>query len=124
MQFRLLDYILLALLLLAVTVGMFYGRRQAPSVYGDQAAQLEWDHWREDAKDLAKGIGPVTRRVPKSAEPPALKLMRDYFVVCLALALLLSGVLFMTTLAFVRGAFSTGKFVDRSPPEPKKIPHP
>ncbi|WP_425614980.1 hypothetical protein NA78x_004864 [Anatilimnocola sp. NA78] len=120
MQFRLLDFILLGMLLVVVTGGMFYGRQQAIAVYGDQSAQMEWDHWREEAKDLAKGIGPVTRRVPKSAEPPALKLMRDYFAVCLALALLLSGVLFMTMLAFIRGAFSTGKFVDRSPPEPKK----
>ncbi|QDU29883.1 hypothetical protein ETAA8_49990 [Anatilimnocola aggregata] len=119
MQFRLLDFILLISLLAIVSAGLVYGRAQALHVYGDQNAQTEWDAWREDAKDLAKGIGPVTRRVPKSAEPPALKLMRDYFAVCLGLALLLSSVLFLTSLAFVRGAFTTGKFVDRSPPELK-----
>ena len=51
--------------------------------------------------------GPVKRRVPKSAEPPALKLMRDHFGVCLGLSLVLSSVLFGTFMIFVRGAIAT-----------------
>lgn len=119
MKPRLVDVILCLILLAAVTGGLFYARQQAFAVYGDQAAQSEWDAWREDAKELAKGIGPVARRAPKSVSPPALVLMRDYFGVCLTLSLLLSSVLFFTTLAFIRGAFTTAPFVDRSLPETK-----
>lgn len=122
MKLRALDISLYILLLAAVTGGLFFARQQAIAVYGDQAAQSEWDAWREDAKELSKGPGPVIRRTPKSISPPALVLMRDYFVVCLALSLLLSSVLFLTTLAFLRGALSSAPFVDRSLPEEKKPP--
>ena len=46
----------------AVIGGLFVARRQAFVVYGDRAAQTEWDAWREDAKELSKGTGPVARR--------------------------------------------------------------
>ena len=82
----------------------FYARRMALTVYGSQAAQAEWDTWRADASKMAEGTSPVKRRVPKSPEPPALVLMRDYFGVCLALAVVLSTVLFATFAFFVRGA--------------------
>jgi hypothetical protein len=53
---------------------------------------------------MAEQPSTVKRRAPKSAEPPALVLMRDYFAVCLALAIVLSTVLFGTFMFFVRGA--------------------
>jgi hypothetical protein len=49
----------------------------------------------------------VKRREPKSAEPPALVLMRDHFAVCLSLAVVLSSVLFGTFMFFVRGALTS-----------------
>lgn len=119
MKFRLLDLFIFLTLLAAVIGGLFYARHQAFIVYGGNTAQTEWDAWREDANELAKGTGPVARRAPKSVSPPALVLMRDYFGVCLTLSVLLSSVLFITTLAFIRGAFATAPFVDRSPPEIK-----
>jgi hypothetical protein len=122
MNFRLLDLLIFLTMIAAVIGGLFVARRQAFVVYGDRAAQTEWDAWREDAKELSKGTGPVARRAPKSASPPALVLMRDYFGVCLILSVLLSSVLFATTLAFIRGTFTTAPFVDRSPPEPKQPP--
>ena len=71
-------------------------------------AQAEWDAWREDAKKMAEEPGPVKRRVPKSAEPPALVLMRDHFAVCLGLArCCCRRVLFGTFMFFVRGAMAT-----------------
>lgn len=118
MKFRLVDLMILGVLIAVVIGGLFYARHQAFAVYGDRAAQTEWDAWREDAQELAKGTGPVTRRAPKSVSPPALVLMRDYFGVCLVLSVLLSSVLFIATLAFIRGAFTAAPFVDRSPPEP------
>jgi hypothetical protein len=120
MKFRLIDLVIFLVLITAVVGGLFYARHQAFATYGDQAAQVEWDAWREDAQKLAKGTGPVARRTPKSAAPPALVLMRDHFVICLTASVLLSSVLFFTMLAFVRGAMSADPFVDRSPPEPKE----
>ncbi len=119
MRFRLLDIILYITMLATVSAGLVYGRQQAFKVYGDPSAQSEWDAWREDAKELTKSPGPVIRRAPKSVAPPAFVLMRDYFAICLALALLLSSVLFIATLTFIRGVFATAPFVDRSPPEKK-----
>ena len=86
--------------------GVFYGRRQALAIYGSAGAQEEWDAWRADAKKMAEQPGTVKRACRKSAEPPALVLMRDYFAVCLGLAMLLSTVLFGTFMFFVRGAFA------------------
>ena len=95
----------LAILTLVVG-GVFYGRAQALAVYGSPDAQSEWDAWREDAKKMSEGPGPVKRRVPKSAEPPALVLMRDHFAVCLAGSVLLTSVLFGTFMVFIRGALA------------------
>jgi hypothetical protein len=118
-RYKLADLIWLQLyvaLLVAVVGGLFFARQRALIAYGTEEAQSEWDAWRDDAKKL--GGGPVVRREPKSAEPPALVLMRDYFAVCLVIAVALSSVLFGTLVFLVRGALSTSsKFVDRSPPE-------
>ena len=101
-----------------VAGSVIYFRAQLLSVYGTPAAQHDWNEWRDDAKKRATGAGPVKQRVPKSAEPPALVLMRDYFAACLGLALLLSSVLFATFMFFLRGVLSgRGGFVDRSPKE-------
>ena len=92
------------LLIGTVVGGMLFARQQALAIYGTADAQAEWDAWRDKAKQLAEESGPVKRRVPKSAAPPALVLMRDHFGVCLGLALVLSSVLFAMFVFFVRGA--------------------
>jgi hypothetical protein len=86
-----------------VTAGLVYGRRQALATYGTEQAQTEWNAWRTDAQ----GAGPVKRREPKSLQPPALVLMRDHFAACLALALLLSTVLFGTFMFLIRGTLES-----------------
>ena len=102
-----LSWLLAYVAILAIVIGgVFYGRAQAKMIYGSQAAQSEWESWREDTKKMAEGAGPVKRRVPKSAEPPALVLMRDHFAICLAGSVLLTSVLFGTFMVFIRGAFS------------------
>jgi hypothetical protein len=104
-----LFWILTYLTVLAAVAGlMFRMRSSALAVYGTPEAQAEWDAWREDAKRLAEESGPVKRRVPRSAAPPALVLMRDHFGVCLGLAVVLSTVLFGTLMLFVRGAAFSG----------------
>jgi hypothetical protein len=92
--------------------GVSYMRSVATVVYGTVQAQTEWDEWREDVKEFEKQPYPVKRRVPKSVEPPALVLMRDYFGVCLAVALVLSSVLFGTFMVLVRGAMGTADRVE------------
>jgi len=87
-----------------VVASVSYMRSVAVAVYGTPQAQTEWDTWREDVKELEKLPYPVKRRVPKSTEPPALVLMRDYFGVCLTIAVVLSTVLFGTFMVLVRGA--------------------
>ena len=87
-----------------VVGGVGYMRNVAMAVYGTPQAQTEWDTWREDVKELEKQPYPVKRRVPKSTEPPALVLMRDYFGVCVMVAVVLSSVLFGTFMVLVRGA--------------------
>lgn len=107
-------------LLAAIVGGLFYARQRALAIYGTDEAQEQWEAWREDAQEHAEGQGPVARRVPRSAEPPALVLMRDYFGVCVVIAVALSSVLFGTLVIFIRGALSNpATFVDRSPPEPE-----
>ena len=91
-------------MLAAVIGGMLYVRGLAREVYGTPEAQAEWNAWRDEAKKMADEPNVVQRRMPKSAEPPALVLMRDYFVVCLVLAIVLSSVLFGTFMMLVRGA--------------------
>jgi len=65
---------------------------------------------------MAEQPSVVKRRAPKSAQPPALVLMRDYFAVCLGGALVLSTVLFATFMMLVRGAFGSGAGGGHSPP--------
>ena len=110
MKFTLADllwFVLYAAVLAAVTGAIVKARREVTAIYGTSEAQSEWDAWRSDAKDMALGAGPVKRREPKSLEPPALVLMRDHFAACLALALLLSTVLFGTFMYFIRGALTS-----------------
>jgi hypothetical protein len=122
LRYKLSDLIWLLVyiaLMAAVAGGLVYARNRVIAAYGTDQARAEWDTWREDAKSQAEGKGPVTRRVPKSAEPPALVLMRDYFAVCMVIAVGLSSVLFATFVFFVRGVLgASATFVDRSPPEP------
>jgi hypothetical protein len=102
-----IGWLLAYLVIIALVVaGVIYGRTRALEIYGSPAAQAEWDQWRADAQKMAQQPSVVKRRVPGSVEPPALVLMRDYFAVCLAGALLLSTILFGTFMVFVRGALT------------------
>jgi hypothetical protein len=62
-----------------------------------------WEAWREDVRQQQGQKRPVQRRVPKSAEPPALVLMRDYYRVSLAGAILFATVLYWVIAWFLAG---------------------
>ena len=54
----------------------------------------QWEAWRDDVRRQQTERGPVRHRVPKSAEPPALVLMRDYFAVSLIGAVVFTTLLY------------------------------
>ena len=89
--------VLVALLLIA--------RQRALSTDSSVASQENWQDWRAEAQRQQEGTGPVSRRVPKSSEPPSLVLLRDHFATSLAIVLTLSSALFFTIAIMVRGVF-------------------
>jgi hypothetical protein len=66
-----------------------------------------WEAWREGVRVQQTEPSPVQRRVPQSAEPPALVLMRDYFGVSLAGAVLFSTLLYWVIAWLVTGMLSS-----------------
>jgi hypothetical protein len=56
-------------------------------------AQTQWDEFRRDMRQQSGREGPVQRKVPKSAEPPARVWLRDYFRLAVVAWLLFVGVL-------------------------------
>jgi hypothetical protein len=97
------------LVMLALTAAMFAARAGVFETYGTLEAKAEWEAWRaaarkQSSEDQQPVAGPVQRRTPKSADPPALVLMRDYFATCLAAALFFSSLLFAVTMIVIRGA--------------------
>ena len=88
--------------------GLFATRNWALESFDSPQSKEEWRRWQEETLKQAEGEGPVLRRPARSAEPPTVVLLRDYFVTCLALALLLSSVLFLTLMFMIRGVFRGG----------------
>ena len=86
---------------------MYYLRQSSIADLSSSESISEWQSWREDVRHQQANGGPVTRRIPKSDEPPALVLMRDYFMVLLVGALLFSSVLYWVMAWFLTGIFST-----------------
>ena len=59
----------------------------------DPAVQANWTEFRDAMRSQTDRSGPVQRKVPKSAEPPELVWLRDYFWLAVAAWLVLGGVL-------------------------------
>lgn len=93
-----------AFLCVLVTL-LLIARQRALSTDSSVASQENWQDWRAEAKRQQEGTGPVSRRVPKSSEPPSLVLLRDHFATSLAIVLTLSSALFFTIAIMVRGVF-------------------
>ena len=106
MSLRLLFWLLLYAAWMSLLVGGLFAARQAVMrAYGGAEAKRQWEQFREDMARLSKE-GPVERRPPKSPEPPALRLMRDNFAVCLTATLVFGTLLFAMLAGAVRGAFA------------------
>lgn len=93
-------------LLVTIVFTMFRERASVLSEYSTQPELTAWQNWREDEKQRQTTPGPVIRKVPKSEEPPALVLMRDYFKVSLFGATFFTSLLYWIMAWFVTGAFS------------------
>lgn len=85
---------------------LFHARQLAFVELATSNAAGDWQVWREEVKHQEEHLGPVQRRVPKSAEPPALVLMRDYFGVSMTGAILFSTLLYWIMAWFVTGALA------------------
>jgi hypothetical protein len=117
-RFSLADqlWVMLFVGLLGGVTWLMFSVRASTLASSSAESQQNWDDWREAVKEGKAEEGGVVRRVPKSAEPPALVLMRDHFAVCLSGALVLSSVLFGAMILMMRGAFaSTAKPSVKSP---------
>jgi hypothetical protein len=93
------------MVLVGLVVGtMFRLRQSAVPELSSQKSISDWREWKEaNVKEQQSHKGPVERRVPKSDEPPALVLMRDFFAVLMAGALLFSSLLYWIMAWFVTG---------------------
>jgi hypothetical protein len=90
-----LAWIIVLIGYLAVVVGVLLGfqsaRDWAHTALSNPQATEEWQDWTSDeATRAASPDQPVRRRTPKSAEPPALVLLRDYFVAVVGASLVIA----------------------------------
>lgn len=83
------------LVLLGVVVwSMFAARKWSLAELAKPNSVAQWEAWRDDVRSQQDEPSPVERSVPKSTEPPALVLMRDYFGVSLCGAIVFSTLLY------------------------------
>ncbi len=95
-------------LIAAVIVSLVDARNHTLSQMDTPQAKAEWETWRQAVRDQPESA-PVKRQVPKSSEPPLIVLLRDYFGVCLAAAVLFSSLLFGVIAFMVRGVLRSGE---------------
>jgi len=98
--------------MVVAVVWLMFATRQSTLVNLDTPqAKGNWQAWRDDVAKQQGSDGPVARDVPKSAEPPGLVLMRDYFAVCLVAALLFMSLLYWVLVWFVSGILRSSQSV-------------
>ena len=71
--------------------------------------QARWDEFRAAMREQSSGVGPVKRKVPKSAEPPLRVWLRDYVGLAVAAWVVLAGALGLFTGALALGAGLRGR---------------
>ncbi|MBC8351243.1 MAG: hypothetical protein H8E66_04620 [Planctomycetes bacterium] len=89
--------------LCALVSGSVVARQHVLKTESSATSQEDWQDWRSEAQRQQAGSGPVSRRVPKSSEPPSLVLLRDHFATSLTILVVLSSALFFTIAIMVRG---------------------
>jgi hypothetical protein len=94
-------------LMVLIVVALQRSRSYALRDFSSDEAQAQWDTWRNDVAKSTEQPGPVARRLPRSAEPPTLVLLRDHYGVVLTGALLMSSLLFFSFAFFCRAILLT-----------------
>ncbi len=94
-----------AVVLAAIVVTMFVLRGRILHDFDTPEARAQWQAWRE-AEPNQPNHGPVKRKPPATAEPPALLLMRDHFAVILSGAIVFGSLLFAALALAAKGALS------------------
>jgi hypothetical protein len=105
-RWRLLLILAYAVLMVLIVGSLLWARRWAIAEMATPESIGDWQAWRADVRDQQHQPSPVARRVPKSAEPPTLVLLRDYFAVMMVGAVLFSSVLYWLTAWLVVGMLS------------------
>ncbi|HEY2893221.1 MAG TPA: hypothetical protein VGJ16_03385 [Pirellulales bacterium] len=100
-----LALVLYFVMVAALVISLTRLRESALRELDTPEARQQWTAWREAAPNQAEQ-GPVRRQPPRSAEPPELVLLRDYFAVVLTGSLLFCSLLFAAIALAVRGVFS------------------
>ena len=96
-----------AVLMVVLVWGLVTLRHNVLREQSSLDARGDWQAWRSDVERQQQAPQTVARRVPKSAEPPALVLMRDYFVTCLVGAVLFVSLLFWAIAGLAIGSMTT-----------------
>jgi hypothetical protein len=97
-------------LMAALVGGMFRARERVLATLGTPEARADWQTWRSDVRGrVERGEGPARRRVPPSAEPSLLVLLRDDFPTCLAVAVVFPSLLYLVLMILLRGALRGGE---------------
>lgn len=94
--------------MLGLIVGSLDAAREwALSTMATPKSVDQWEAWREDVRRQQDDQTPVRRRIPKSAEPPTLVLMRDFYAATLGGAILFMSVLYWVTAWLAAGMLTT-----------------
>lgn len=108
------------LLLFAIVAGLYRVRGLAETEFSTTASQDAWDAWRQEASQQDGARHPVSRRIPRSEEPPMRRLLRDHFGVCLASGVILTSALYWTVALLGRGVARGPAFqIDLADPSPE-----
>ncbi len=94
-----------------VVAAMHVARGRVVSTFADGETQSSWERFREDTAQ-SQGAGGVDRRVPISAEPPALVLMRDHYATCLGGVLMMYTGIYVSLAAMIRGVLNNPGQID------------
>ncbi len=95
----------------AIVGGLVYARESSLAKFASPEAQADWETFRAEMQRLSKDqTAPVARRPPEAEQPPTMLLLRDHFVSCVLISLLLSSALFFTVMVMVRGVFGGARF--------------
>lgn len=89
-----------------VVGSLWYARAWALAELDRPAARAEWQRWQqEESQRAAESASPVARRIPKSAEPPVLVILRDSFAGVVVSCLVIGSFLFGFLVIVVRGVW-------------------